>query len=96
MRQSQVTTKLADVHILLQKLISKDTVVIGHSLDCDFRALKLVHDTVIDTSSLYPHPQGLPYKRSLKDLAKTYLHVRIQSLSGTSCSIEYVTIATMH
>jgi len=43
---------------------------VGHSIDSDLRALKLVHRRVIDTAALYPHPKGAPLKQSLKALAK--------------------------
>lgn len=42
----------------------------GHSLDSDLRALKLVHARVVDTAALYPSPRGSPFKQSLKGLAK--------------------------
>jgi len=40
--------------------------------------LQLVHGRVIDTSALFPHPTGLPYKHSLKKLAKECLGKDIQ------------------
>ena len=46
----------------------------------------LVHTLVVDTSTLYPHFFGLPYRRSLKSLAKSYLKRDIQT--GTHDSLE--------
>jgi DNA polymerase III epsilon subunit-like protein len=46
----------------------------------------LVHSLVVDTSTLYPHFFGLPYRRSLKSLAKSYLKRDIQT--GTHDSLE--------
>jgi len=46
------------------------------------QVLQLVHSRVIDTSALYPHSTGLPYKHSLKKLAKDYLHKDIQDGKG--------------
>ena len=60
--------------------------LVGHGLENDFRALMLVHTLVIDTSDLYPHFFGLPYRRSLKSLAKSYLKRDIQT--GTHDSLE--------
>ena len=59
---------------------------VGHGLENDFRALNLVHSLVVDTSTLYPHFFGLPYRRSLKSLAKSYLKRDIQT--GTHDSLE--------
>jgi RNA exonuclease 1 len=51
---------------------------VGHSLENDLRALKLVHERCVDTALLFPHPRGLPYKNSLKHLAKRFLKLDIQ------------------
>lgn len=44
------------------------TVLVGHSLESDLKALKLIHDVVVDTSVLFPHKMGPPKKRALKTL----------------------------
>lgn len=50
-------------------------VLIGHGLENDLKALRLVPriGQVIDTAALYPHPRGLPYRYSLKILTKEHL-----------------------
>ena len=58
--------------------------LVGHSIESDLRALKLVHFRVVDTAALYPHPKGLPFKMSLKGLAKEFLEQEIQQGGGTS------------
>ena len=58
--------------------VNAHTILIGHGLENDLRALKLVHTTVIDTSIVFPHYFGLPYRRSLKSLVKSYLKRDIQ------------------
>ena len=63
----------------LMGFISSSTILIGHGLENDFRALRLVHTLVVDTSVLYPHYYGLPYRRSLKSLARSYLKQDIQT-----------------
>ena len=35
----------------------------GHSLESDLLQLKLIHNTVVDTSVVFPHKMGLPFKR---------------------------------
>lgn len=54
------------------------TILIGHSLDSDLKALKLIHETVVDTSVLYPHKMGLPKKKALKTLCIDHLKRIIQ------------------
>uniref|UniRef100_A0A8D2A0N0 RNA exonuclease 5 n=1 Tax=Sus scrofa TaxID=9823 RepID=A0A8D2A0N0_PIG len=71
-----VTTKLKDVQRQLKALLPPDAVLVGHSLDLDLRALKMIHPYVIDTSLLYVREQGRRFK--LKFLAKTILGKDIQ------------------
>ncbi|XP_020729432.2 RNA exonuclease 5 isoform X2 [Odocoileus virginianus] len=71
-----VTTKLKDVQRQLKMLLPPDAVLVGHSLDLDLRALKMIHPYVIDTSLLYVREQGRRFK--LKFLAKAILGKDIQ------------------
>uniref|UniRef100_A0A8B9YV68 RNA exonuclease 5 n=1 Tax=Bos mutus grunniens TaxID=30521 RepID=A0A8B9YV68_BOSMU len=71
-----VTTKLKDVQRRLKILLPPDAVLVGHSLDLDLRALKMIHPYVIDTSLLYVREQGRRFK--LKFLAKAILGKDIQ------------------
>ena len=73
-----VRTTLKDVQHDLLKLIYADTVLIGHGLENDLKALKISHFNVIDTAILYPHHHGFPYRYGLKFLAKNYLNLDIQ------------------
>jgi DNA polymerase III epsilon subunit-like protein len=74
------TRTLTDVQDdLLSTLLFEDTVLVGHSLTSDLRALRLVHFRVADTAILFPHQRGFPFKTSLKFLTKTYLSREIQS-----------------
>ena len=74
-----VTTRLADVQRKLAELVDYHTILIGHSLECDLRVLKLAHAQVIDTSVIYQHPRGPPFKASLKWLAQKWLKQEIQN-----------------
>lgn len=40
--------------------------------------LQIIHDTVVDTSVVFPHRLGPPYKRALKTLMAEYLKKIIQ------------------
>lgn len=77
-----VETTMKDVHNSIRRYVGSDTILVGHSLDSDLKALQLSHPRIIDTSALYPHIKGLPYKQSLKHLAKKYLNLDIQESQG--------------
>ncbi|XP_005405087.1 PREDICTED: putative RNA exonuclease NEF-sp isoform X2 [Chinchilla lanigera] len=68
---NSVTTKLKDVQRQLRTLLPPDAVLVGHLLDLDLRALKMIHPYVIDTSLLYVREKGRRFK--LKFLAKAIL-----------------------
>ncbi|PFH37177.1 hypothetical protein BESB_036350 [Besnoitia besnoiti] len=63
---------LKAVHGLLRQILPHGAVLVGHSLENDLHALKLVHLRCVDTSILYPHAiVGL--KNSLKHLVSSFL-----------------------
>lgn len=78
----QVSTTFQDVLRVLHQLIDENTIIVGHSLDNDLRVLRLIHRRVIDTAAIFPHPNGLPYKHSLKRLAKDHLKKAVQETAG--------------
>lgn len=63
---------------LLFSLISPDTPLIGHGLENDLNAVRIIHPTLIDTILLYPHRRGLPMRYGLKMLMETQLNKAIQ------------------
>ena len=77
-----VTTTLLDVQATLLTMFSEKTILVGHSLESDFKALRLLHDTVVDTSVMFPHKNGYPQKRALKNLCSEYLRKIIQNDVG--------------
>lgn len=78
-----ITTTLKDIQKKLLKLITPRTVLVGHSLDSDLKAMKMTHPFIVDTSVLFPHPKGHPFKHSLKWLAQKYLNRDVQKGDGT-------------
>ncbi|KAL2090016.1 hypothetical protein ACEWY4_014704 [Coilia grayii] len=72
------TITLRDVQAVLLSMFSADSILIGHSLESDLLALKLVHSTVVDTAIVFPHRLGLPYKRALRNLMADHLKRIIQ------------------
>ncbi|KAL2132580.1 hypothetical protein VTI74DRAFT_3635 [Chaetomium olivicolor] len=78
-----VTTSLADIQTRLLDLLTPRTILVGHSLDSDLKAIRLAHPFIVDTSILFPHPRGAPLKQSLKYLAQKFLNREIQKGDGT-------------
>ncbi|KPP61505.1 hypothetical protein Z043_120386 [Scleropages formosus] len=72
-----VKTRLKDVQVQVIKALPRDAVLVGHSLENDLHALKLIHPHVIDTSLLYQKECGRKFK--LKFLAKAVLNRQIQN-----------------
>lgn len=78
---NDVTTSLKDIQEEFLKIVHKETILVGHSLENDLSALKISHDLVIDTAVLYKHPRGSTYKTALRVLARKFLSREIQ-MSG--------------
>lgn len=87
-RDPRFFKSLKEVQMDLLKFINAKSILIGHSLNNDLRALKMIHTQVIDTSVLFPHPLGLPYRQSLKKLASLVLGRSIQQNSSGHDSIQ--------
>lgn len=77
------TTTLADIQKRLNEICTPRTILAGHSLDSDLRALKISYPFIVDTSLIYPHPKGPPQKSSLKWLSQKYLSREIQKNATT-------------
>ncbi|XP_072386414.1 putative exonuclease GOR isoform X2 [Diabrotica undecimpunctata] len=73
------TKSLKEVQNDLMGFISANTILIGHGLENDLHALKIVHYVVVDTVQCFPHFHGLPFRRSLKELTFTFLRRDIQN-----------------
>ena len=73
-----VTRTLADVQRDLSRILTPDTVLVGHSLENDLQACRIYHYAVADTALLYPHSKGPGYKPALRVLAWKHLGLRMQ------------------
>ena len=73
-----ITTTLADVQAHLRTLITPSTILVGHSLESDLRALQLSHPRCIDTALIFHHPRGRPLKPGLAWLTRKWLGRTIQ------------------
>ena len=58
----------------MNKIINNNTLLIGHSLENDFNAMKFYHPKVVDTSVLFRRKNGS--KMKLKNLADKILNVK--------------------
>ena len=63
---------------LLLAHVSPTTPLLGHALENDLNVIRLIHRTIVDTVILFPTRSGLPYRHSLKTLAKQHLNVDVQ------------------
>lgn len=54
--------------------------------------LQLVHQTVVDTSVVFPHRMGPPYKRALKTLMAETLQKIIQEDSEDICRFLFLSL----
>lgn len=83
-----VTTTLGDVQEDFLRLVNKETILVGHSLENDLLALNINHDLVIDTAILYRHPRGRSYKTALRVLTRKFLSREIQDSGNGHDSAE--------
>lgn len=79
--------RLAQVQQEILEVIDNDTILVGHGLENDLRALKLVHTVVIDTALLFSSCNAFK-RRSLKHLAHCFLHQEIQNDANGHDSVE--------
>ena len=73
-----ITTTLVDVQAHLGTIITSSTILLGHSLESDLRALQLSHPHCIDTALIFHHPRGRPLKPGLAWLTRKWLGRTIQ------------------
>lgn len=73
-----VTTTLEDVQREILKIVSAETILVGHSLESDLAALRVVHKRAMDTALVYPHPRGSLFRPALRVLASQFLNRKIQ------------------
>ncbi|PKI31912.1 small RNA degrading nuclease 3-like isoform X2 [Punica granatum] len=78
-----VNCSLADVQNSLKKILSHGTILVGHGLNNDLKALKLDHARVIDTSYIFKYP-GEPILRrpSLNNLCKSVLGCEVRKVGA--------------
>ncbi|KAI1336848.1 hypothetical protein F5Y15DRAFT_392393 [Xylariaceae sp. FL0016] len=83
-----ITTTLRDIQAELLALLGPRTILVGHSLESDLKALQLTHPFIVDTAIIFPHNRGPPLKNSLKFLAQRFLKREIQNRAAGHDSVE--------
>lgn len=97
-----VTTTLEECQEELCKFVDSDTFVVGHSLENDFAAMKMIPNCyLLDSAWLFPHPSGLPCKNALRFLTRRYFNKTIQQGSHDStedawCAAQIVLLKLKH
>lgn len=80
-KELRMVNSPAEARSLLFQHLSPQTPLIGHGLENDLNAVRIVHPTIIDTALLFPHVAGLPYRNGLKALMLKHLQRHIQVVS---------------
>ncbi|CAI4225002.1 unnamed protein product [Auanema sp. JU1783] len=80
-----ITTK--DVQNAIRACLPPDAIIVGHSLEFDFRAMGMAHPYCMDAALLYNLAGGLNSKSSLKSLMWLFFNRDIQGNRG-HCSVE--------
>lgn len=99
-----ISTQLEQVQAYFLSCVGPNTVLVGHSLESDLHALRVLHYNCVDTAHLYPHVRGFPYRNKLKYLAREYLHKIIQhssahghdSIEDAQAALELVKLKVKH
>ncbi|KAF2359823.1 Exonuclease RNase T/DNA polymerase III, partial [Trinorchestia longiramus] len=66
----------------LLNIVKRRDILLGHSLQCDLIAMRVVHQRVVDTSLLFGYKDGK--RTALKKLCELYLPYTIQDGSHSS------------
>lgn len=69
-----------DAIALFGEVIDSKTILVGHGLENDMNAMRLIHNKIVDTAILYPRNKTSPtFRYALKNLAFKYLGRNIQA-----------------
>ncbi|KAI0424876.1 hypothetical protein F5Y09DRAFT_124613 [Xylaria sp. FL1042] len=79
-RQLKIAASPKIARDILFTVISAETPLIGHGLENDLNATRIIHPNCIDTVLLWPHKNGLPMRHGLKYLMEAKLGRKIQAV----------------
>ena len=63
---ANITTNLTDIQHQVCEFVSAETLLVGHGLENDLKALKIIHANCLDTVMLFPHPKVTLHLAPLK------------------------------
>jgi len=87
-----VSIRIEQVQVALLSIMTPSTVLVGHSLENDLRALRIIHSRCVDTTVLFAHPLGFPHRHKLKYLAKEFLRINIQNSNSTESGLGHSSV----
>ena len=74
----RIVSSPAAARDLLFKHIGPQTPLIGHALENDLAAMRIIHPYLVDSVLVFLHQHGLPYRYRLQMLVRKYLDKDIQ------------------
>ncbi|GAB4849014.1 hypothetical protein Ancab_003826 [Ancistrocladus abbreviatus] len=75
----EAACSLVDIQKSMKKLLSHGTILVGHSLSNDLKALKIDHARVIDTSYIFKYgDESMKRRPSLSDLCQSVLGYEVR------------------
>ncbi|XP_010527919.1 PREDICTED: small RNA degrading nuclease 1-like [Tarenaya hassleriana] len=75
----KATLSMVDIQKKMRRFLSRDTILVGHSLNNDLKAMKIDHARVIDTSLIFKFSNGYKRRRpSLNNLCKSALGYEVR------------------
>jgi len=83
-----ITTRIEQIQIAILRMIDRETIIVGHSLENDLHALKIAHATVVDTALIFSSNRGPEFKPALRVLAREHLSRVIQASTDGHSSAE--------
>ena len=75
-------TSFKDAQKQVLSFLNEKSILVGHAIDNDLKCLRLIHDRIIDTSDIFPHPNGFPSKHSLVFLLQRVLREALDREGG--------------
>lgn len=82
---ASVTTNLVEIQRRICEFLSAETLLVGHGLENDLRALQIIHANCLDTSILYPHPKVMSMLIQAFTFAASLHCQGLLSLSRIAC-----------
>lgn len=83
LQASDKVVDLSKAREMMAGFMTPSTILVGHGLENDLKALRLIHVNVADSALIYKHHKGLPFRISLRELTLKHLGKQIQTGDAT-------------